>query len=266
MSESPVAAAVAVAAAYGLRADDPVVLRNDWHVLVHLRPFPLVARVSSGRPLQPEQRVARELDVASHAARAGARVVRPSDLLEPGPHRHGGHVVAFWSYVEPGGELDPEEAGRALREIHDALADYARELPDLHTQDLNDMLDSLEPSDDVDLLRELGGRAPLGAWQAVHGDAHLANCMPGPLWHDFETACRGPREFDLAALALSETESAPLALGAYGDHDGDVLEQCIPVYAAWICASLMVALPERPEETPELVERLRWLRRTYGFG
>ena len=64
------------------------------------------------------------------------------------------------------------------------------------------MLDSLEPSDDVDLLRELGARAPAGAWQAVHGDCHLANCMPGPLWHDFETACRGPREFDLAALAL----------------------------------------------------------------
>ena len=45
----------------------------------------------------------------------------------------GGHVVAFWSYVEPGGELNPREAGRALREIHEALADYADELPDLHT-------------------------------------------------------------------------------------------------------------------------------------
>jgi len=266
MSDSAVAAAVAVAAAYGLGADDPVVLRNDWHVLVHLRPLPLVARVSSGRPLQPEQRVARELDVASHAARAGARVVPPSDLLEPGPHRHGGHVVAFWSYVEPGGELDPEEAGRGLREIHEALTDYAGELPDLHTDDLNDMLDRLEPSGDVDLLRELGARPPTGAWQAIHGDAHLANCMPGPLWHDFETACRGPREFDLAALALSDTEPARLALAAYGDHDEDVLEQCIPVYAAWIAASLMVALPERPEEAPELAERLRWLRRTYGSG
>jgi hypothetical protein len=168
--------------------------------------------------------------------------------------------------VEPGGELDPEDAGHALREFHEALADYDGELPDLHTRDLNDMLDTLEPSDDVDFLRELGNQAPAGTWQAVHGDAHLANCMPGPLWHDFETACRGPREFDLAALALWENEAARLALAAYGDHDRDVLDQCIPVYAAWIYASWMVALPERPEEGPELAERLRWLRRTYGSG
>jgi hypothetical protein len=266
MSESAVSAAVAVAAQHGLRSDDPVVLRNDWHVLVHLRPLPLVARVSSGRPLQPEERVGHELSVASHAARAGTRVVPPSDLLPPGPHRHGGHVVAFWSYIEPGGELDPEDAVRALREIHEALADYSDELPELHTRDLNDMLDSLEPSDDAELLRELGTQQPAGTWQAVHGDAHLANCMPGPLWHDFETACRGPREFDLAALALWKEGRARSALLAYGDYDRDVLEQCIPVYAAWIYASWMVALPERPEEGPELAERLRWLRKTYGTG
>ena len=35
-----VEAAVAVAAAYGLRCDQPVVLSEAWHVLVHLRPFP----------------------------------------------------------------------------------------------------------------------------------------------------------------------------------------------------------------------------------
>ena len=105
MSESAVRAAVEVAAEHGLRSDDPLVLRDAWHVLVHLRPLPLVARVSSGRPYPegpPEEDVVRELEVASHAARAGAPVVRPSDLLDPGPHRHGGHVVTFWQYVEIG--------------------------------------------------------------------------------------------------------------------------------------------------------------------
>jgi hypothetical protein len=48
MSESAVAAAVAVAAEHGLHAGDPVVPSDSWHV--HLRPLPLVARVSSGRP------------------------------------------------------------------------------------------------------------------------------------------------------------------------------------------------------------------------
>jgi hypothetical protein len=271
MSESAVEAAVAVAAQHGFRSDDPVVLRDAWHVLVHLRPLPLVARVSSGRPYPegpPEDDVIRELGIASHAARAGAAVVPPSDLLVPGPHRQGGHVVTFWQYVEPKREVEPVAAGEALRAIHEALADYEGELPALHTDDLIGITDRLEPSADVELLRELGSRQPTGPTQAIHGDAHLANCLPGPLWHDFETACRGPREFDLAALALSDEvrhdDASRIALEAYGDHDADLLEECLPIYASWIYASFMVSLPRRPELGPLLAERLRWLRRTYA--
>jgi len=178
MSESAVAAAVAVAAELGLRPDDPVVLRDAWHVLVHLRPLPVVARVSSGRPYPegpPEEDVIRELAVAAHAGRAGAPVVPPSDLLDPGPHRRGGHVVAFWHYVEPGRELDPAAAGEGLRAIHEALADYEEELPGLHTDDLEGIVANLEPSPDTELLRELGSRRSTGPAQALHGDAHLAN-------------------------------------------------------------------------------------------
>jgi hypothetical protein len=271
MSESAVKAAVAVAAEHGLSSDDPIVLRDAWHVLVHLRPLPLVARVSSGRPYPegpPEDDVIRELAVGSHAARAGAPVVPPSDLLDPGPHRHGGHVVAFWQYVHPRREVEPVSAGEGLRAIHEALADFEGELPSLHTDDLAAIIERLEPSTDVELLRELGMRQPTGAVQAIHGDAHLANCLPGPLWHDFETACRGPREFDLAALMLSDVvrhdEASRIALEAYGDHDADLLEQCLPIYAAWIYASFMVALPRRPELGPVLAERLRWLRESFG--
>jgi hypothetical protein len=271
VSERAVRAAVEVAALYGLRSDDPLVLRDAWHVLVHLRPLPVVARVSSGRPYPqgpPEEDVVRELEVASHAARAGAAVVPPSDLLDPGPHRHGGHLVAFWQYVEPRREVEPVAAGQALRAIHEALADYEGELPSLHTDDIVPITARLEPSADVELLRELGLRQPDGRRQALHGDAHLANCLPGPLWHDFETACRGPREFDLAALALSarvrEDDTSRIALEAYGDHDAELLEECLPVYAAWIYASFMISLPRRPELGPVLEERLRWLRAAYA--
>jgi hypothetical protein len=45
---SAVEATVAVAADHGLRSDRPVVLSEAWHVLLHLRPFPVVARVTSG--------------------------------------------------------------------------------------------------------------------------------------------------------------------------------------------------------------------------
>jgi Phosphotransferase enzyme family len=272
MSERAVKAAVAVAAEHGLRSDDPLVLRDAWHVLVHLRPLPLVARVSSGRPYPegpPEDGVIIELAVASHAAQAGAPVVPPSDLLDPGPHRHAGHVVAFWQYVGAKREVEPVAAGEGLRAIHDALADFdAGALPSLHTDDLLGIVERLEPSADVDFLRELGLRQPAGPSQAVHGDAHLANCLPGPLWHDFETACRGPRELDLAGLALSARvrgdDASRIALEAYGDHDADLLEECLPVYAAWVYASFMVALPRRPELGPVLAERLRWLRANYA--
>jgi hypothetical protein len=268
MSKSAVAAAVAVAAEYGLRADDPTVLSDAWHVLVHLRPLPLVARVSSGRPLQPSERVTVELAIAAHAARAGAPVVLPSDLLDPGPHEHDGHVVCFWQYVEPVGEVDPRAAGRALREIHEALADYPGELPGLHTGDTLDLLDSLEPSEDVEFLSALASRRIPGPVQTLHGDAHLGNCLPGPLWHDFETACRGPREFDLAALALSaETpyeERSLVALEAYGDYDAKRVDECIASYMAWICASYMAAGTRSPSLPPLLEARLRWLRKNFA--
>jgi len=170
--------------------------------------------------------------------------------------------------VEPRREVEPVAAGEGLRAIHDALAGYEGELPSLHTGDLTRITESLEPSADVDLLRELGLRQPAGRLQALHGDAHLANCLPGPLWHDFETACRGPRELDLAALSLSarvrDDDPSRIALEAYGDHNADLLEECLPVYAAWIYASFMIALPRRPELGPVLDDRLRWLRTNYA--
>ena len=143
--------------------------------------------------------------------------------------------MAFWSYVEPGGELDPEAAGRALREIHEALADYTGDLPELHTQDLSDMLDSLEPSDDVDLLRTsaLESRPVRGRRSTathISGTACLGRCgttsrrMPGP------------REFDLAPLDSGTTRGPGSPSPLWRPRQG-VLEQCIPAYAAWIYAS-----------------------------
>jgi Ser/Thr protein kinase RdoA (MazF antagonist) len=92
----------------------------------------------------------------------------------------------------------------------------------------------------------------------------------GTLWHDFETSCRGPREYDLAALVhrlrIHGGDDRPArALAAYGDHDEDLLEAALPVYAAWIAASWLTALPRRPEELTEPVERqLAFLRAHRG--
>jgi hypothetical protein len=271
-SQSAIAAAVAVARREGLSCDDPVVLREAWHVLVHLRPSPVVARVSApaapGGPKADD--VIRELAVASHAARRGAPVIPPSEEIDPGPHRFYGHVVTFWHYVEPVGEVDAETAGRGLREIHEALADYEGPLPATgHPEELREMLQLLDESDDVAFLRRVAAMSPQVDGQALHGDAHLFNCLAsrdGPLWHDFETACSGPREYDLAALVLRDLSdggdpSAMDALRAYGEHDADLLEAFVPVYAVWVYASFLTALPHRPELRPVVRARLDWLRR-----
>lgn len=266
---SAVAAAVAVAQAHGLRCDEPVVLGDAWHVLVHLRPLPLVARVTSGALAVDPEDVVRELDIARHLARAGAPVVEPSDLLDPGPHEHGGHVLVFWRYLVAEGELDPAAAGRGLRGIHEALVDYEGELGSAgHPESVERMLAALAASDDVELLRELAARE-LPPGQALHGDAHLFNCIPtatGPVWHDLETACRGPREYDLAALVLSDRSDDPdpaarAALDAYGPYDEALLEDALPVYAAWVAASFMTAVARRPDAASALERQMQFLRR-----
>ena len=266
---SAVDAAVAVAVAHGVRCDKPIVLQQAWHVLVHLWPSPVVARVTSGAPGVDPADVERELSVASHATQAGAPVVRPSDLLPPGPHRRDGHTIVFWHYLVQAGEVDPVAAGRRLRMIHDALADYDGELPRAgRAAEVRAMLAPFAPSRDVELLCELASRElPVG--QALHGDAHLFNCIQtatGPIWHDLETACNGPREYDLAALVLSDRSGDPepearAAADAYGPYDEAILEQALPVYASWVAASFMVAVARRPDAAPALERQLQFLRR-----
>jgi hypothetical protein len=272
MSESVVAVGLEVARAQGLHCEDPVVLRDAWHVLIHLQPLPVVVRVSSALPFpegpHPED-IVRELEVALHAARAGAPVIPPADEVEPIPYRHAGHVVTFWRYVAPHGDADPCGAGRALRAVHEALADYDGDLPALgHPEDTEAMLAALPPSADTELLAEVVSARPATDGQGLNGDAHLWNCLgspAGPLWHDFETACRGPREYDLAALVsrhrvFGDQPEAQEALASYGAHDAELLEAMLPPYITWIAASMLTALPRRPQLREAVHRRLAWLR------
>ena len=116
--------------------------------------------------------------------------------------------------------------------------------------------------------------APL---QPVHGDAHLANVLwtpTGPIWSDFENACLGPRELDLAGLTIRAVHGGPEAarlvppdeaLASYGSYDAALVTELIPVHAlflaAWTCA-----LRERvPAVRPFAHERLGWVREGFGL-
>ena len=280
---------MAVGRGLGLSVGEPVVLRDVTNVVVHLAPSPVVARVPvTFARLRGRAWVEKELELVSGLRDAGLPVAGPTREAAPGPHERDGFLVTLWDFVEndPDAPLDGAAAGAGLRRIHDALEDvdpaeldhYARieELgslvPTLHLDpaELDVLQRGLAAAEEV-----VGGiDAPL---QPVHGDAHLANVLrtpDGPVWSDFENACLGPRELDVAGLTIRavhgglETERLQPpdeALAAYGDYDADIVWQLIPVHAlflaAWTCA-----LAERvPSARPYARERLAWVRSGFGL-
>jgi Ser/Thr protein kinase RdoA (MazF antagonist) len=281
-----VRAALAVAAAQGLRVSAPRVLAEAGNVLVHLAPAPVVARVPTPgiAALRPGTAwLEREVAVAGHLARRGAPVVAPTADPDPGPHVHDGLPVTLWAYVPAATEpLQPRAAGRALREIHDALADFPGELPE-HAifHEARAVLarlaadGALAPADAA-LAERVGANlaARIAALevpvQPLHGDAHLANVIQspgGPLWNDFEDTHLGPRAWDLACLHAPARvfgrapEPVAQAQDGYGDSgDAAVLELMIDARAYVGVAWTLVYAPYRADGADRVTARLAWLR------
>ena len=224
-----VAAARAVAAAHGLRTG-PRVLQDGINVVLHLAPAPVVARVATlTRLLRHDglRAFGREVSLAGALASAGAPVVPPSDLLPPGPHRHGDTVLSFWTYVtvlpeRPG----PAEAAVAFADLHDHLVDQPVVGTALDTPlaDLESFLAGAGRWDvaDADLdalahrLERLRPRLD-GEVRPLHGDAHPGNLLATPdgwRWTDLEDTCSGPLAWDLACLRTTGRLDGRAALDA----------------------------------------------------
>src|SRR6266699_6213598 len=119
--------ALTAARRVGLPVEHAVVVRDVTSVLVHLAPAPVVARVElTLSRLRGVPWAATEIAAARHLAAAGAPIVPPSDDVDPGPHVVDGLPVTLWRWGDhdPARE-DPVAAGRALRALHDAFADFA---------------------------------------------------------------------------------------------------------------------------------------------
>lgn len=254
--ETAVAAAVAVATEQGLRVVDPVPVGTGSNVIVHLRPSPVVARVMCGTVVlhpDPHAWLTRELDVGSFLAERMTSVVPPTKEIDPGPYVSGGQWMSFWEYVEVRKTpLDAPEIGRALRALHDALAEYRGPLPPRSgvLDELDWLLNALSDDEGVsELLAERERltevvleleRAP--DRQPLHGDASLSALFAtggGPRWNDFEDVCVGAVEWDVAGLlddaraAHGDAFSAEV-LAAYGGRcDPDALERVDRVHALY---------------------------------
>jgi hypothetical protein len=227
-------AAVSVAAGLGVTCVEPVVLADGANVIVHLSPSPVVAKVAASTlAVRPDAAawLQRELDVASFLARAGAPVLSPSPEVPAVVHRGSGHIMSFWTYVQPSGAGLPDETviGSMLRDLHAVLRSYPVSGPVLAPLgDIPAFLarpQTLLSPADVALLAEtfstltgdLGSATAQG--QALHGDAGIFNLMAardGWAWHDFEDTCSGPVAWDLAATTASPRLDRSRILAAYG--------------------------------------------------
>jgi hypothetical protein len=234
----PVAVAVAAARELGLPVDDPLLISGAANAFVHLRPAPVLARVTMTVKRGVE---ALETEIA-FARAAGACVAQPySDRVFEG--------VTFWQAIDhcPNAPEDAPAIGRSLRKLHDAVRDADLELVRFDRLDeVQVVAAGLDHPDKqlmleaIDAARERLARLDF-AEQPIHGDAHQRNALMtpnGPLWADLENVCRGPVEYDLACMAwrtrVHGWEGGPDALAAYGPHDAELVEELMPVLAAFL--------------------------------
>lgn len=274
------AACAAVARAHGVAVDEPRVLRDATNVVVHLAPAPVVARVSMTLgPTRGLRSLEDEVAFAIHAVAGGARVVPPASLLPPGPHSSDGFEMTFWDHVETDGEVDARAAGRELRTLHDAVADFERELPAFDRLDEAEALvDGLEPASFADAEDLTALRRALAVvrerlagidltMRPLHGDSHLGNVLQtasGPVWSDLENVCAGPPEYDVACLAWRErVHGMPVgeALAGYGPYDAGLVEALMPALGVFLAAWTIVIVRRRPSLASAKYgeERLRYV-------
>jgi thiamine kinase-like enzyme len=279
-------AALDVASDFGVAVADPVVLSTVGALVVHLRPAPVVARVPTITRMRPGDHgwVDRQIAVVCHLARQGAPVVEPTHELPPGPHRCNGMSVSFWEYVENTREtLDSRRAGDALRQCHEALANFDVGLEPMEIlAEAQSVLRQLIVTgslsqEDGNTLGRVASEATAAIdalslpMQVVHGDAHLGNVINtprGPLWNDWDDTSLAPVAWDLGCLHASTptyvgsgpTSATRLQADCGMWMDLAVLEPFIHArqFQTTVWGALMAQ--ENPQLRAWVSDRLAWFR------
>ena len=250
-------AALEVGRRFGVVSTRPAIIADSNNTLVLLAPAPLVAKVGTSTIRAFDSTtLEREVAVASYLAVRRAPVVHPSDDPPAGPHRsESGPTVSLWRYYEHVEPRDVKAAALALRVVHDALAEYPGQLPSFRLEfdsipqflaqpgtfsDLNKERDFL-----LDVHRRLDPSvAGIGRKdQVLHGAPHFGNLLQTPtrlLWTDFETACRGPVEWDLAGFPAGAEATFPEA-------DAEWLQSLRLVRSLTVSVKCLAQLGRAPE-------------------
>src|SRR5688500_3097972 len=97
--ERAIEAATEIAATYRIKSDAPVILKDSNNTIIHLAPFPVVAKVATS-PLQKQNlsNLEHELNVALHLAELDAPIVPLSAEIPPAVYRYKDLEVTFWQH------------------------------------------------------------------------------------------------------------------------------------------------------------------------
>jgi hypothetical protein len=242
---SAVGAAMSVASALGLSADDGVVLHNSNRLTLRLMPCDVVARIA---PIAYQASAGFEVEIARRLAESDSPVAALEPRVEPKVYVRDGFVINMWTYYEPASspEVTPAEYAHALRRLHAGMRQIDITTPHFtdrvaeaqwlvrdrdHTPALADADRELLSTTLQSLRRAIDDRGVTE--QLLHGEPHAGNLLKtknGLLFIDFETCCRGPVEFDIAHMPEDVS-------GHYPSADQDLLRECrvlmLAMVASW---------------------------------
>ncbi len=121
-----VEAGVRIAETFGLRVEEPVLLRSTNNVVAWLRPSPVVAKIGVGH----QRGFATEVLVAAELSALGGPVVPPAPEIPAAVHVLGEFEVSFWRYCPqpPDIEIPARQEAAALLHLHATCAQISSQL------------------------------------------------------------------------------------------------------------------------------------------
>lgn len=200
----------------GLDASGAALAKFTNNAVYNLATSPITVRISGSTAIR--QRVGKVISVARWLARHDVPAVRLVDDL-PQPLHLDEHTLTFWHTVIPAAaSTSPPngvDLGKILRRVHalpppadplplwdplQAIVQRVREEQVLSPADHQFLLDTIEELSEG--LASIEPTLPLGP---IHGDAFTGNLIKsgtGAVICDFDGAAYGPREWDLAPVAV----------------------------------------------------------------
>ena len=201
----------------GLDDSGARVVRCVNNAVYRLERHPIIVRITLTPGLR--RRALAAVEAARLLDRHRVPVVQPAQGVPQIVHV-GEHVVTFWLRAADTGRTPTvPELARLLRRLHRVPAAGAA-LPrwdpvtDLRTR-IHDARSRGWPGADLDLLARrcdaVEGALSTVRYQlpesVIHGDAQVGNLIATPggvIWCDLDTACVGPREWDLVPVAVRQ--------------------------------------------------------------